>query len=70
MCEKIPKLELVRARPKISPHAKNQPWGIPVSSINSEHINIYIHIYTYTHIHIYTYTHIHIYTYFNRVLIV
>ena len=46
------------------PHmAKISPGGLPVSSINSEHINIYIHIYTYTHIHIYTYTHIHIYTY-------
>ena len=45
MCENFQKLELVQAMPKISPHAKNQPWGSPVSSINSVHINIYIYIY-------------------------
>ena len=40
MCKKIPRLEHVRAMPKIS------PGGLPISSINSEHINIYIYIYT------------------------
>ena len=44
MCEKFSKLEFNRARPKISPHAKNQPWGLPVSSINSVHIKIYIQL--------------------------
>ena len=38
----FPKLELARARPKMSLHAKNQLWGLPVCSINSVHINIYI----------------------------
>ena len=43
MCEFFSKkLELVRARPKIS------PGGLPVSSINSVHININIYIYIYT----------------------
>ena len=36
MCQKISRLELVRARPKIS-HG-----GLPVSSIISVYINIYI----------------------------
>ena len=43
---KFPRLELVRAGRKIFPHAKNQPWGLPVSSINYVHTNIFIHIYT------------------------
>ena len=34
MCEFFPKLEIARARPKIS------PMDLPVSSINSVHINI------------------------------
>ena len=43
MLKFFPKHELVRARSKISPHAKNQPSlpVLPVSSINSAHINIY-----------------------------
>ena len=36
----FPRLELLRSRPKIYPHAKNQPWGLPVSSINFVHIYI------------------------------
>ena len=47
-CVKIfPRLELVRARPKISPHAKNQPWG------SSSFFNQFC---TYKHIYIYIYT--------------
>ena len=59
MCEKFPRLELVRAKTKISPHAQNHPGDLPVSSNNSVHINIYIHIqyiYIYIHIYIYIYT--------------
>ena len=37
-----PRLELVRTRPEILPRAKNQLWGVLVSSINSGHINISI----------------------------
>ena len=43
MCEFFPRLEVVRARPKISHMPKISLGGIPVSSINSEHINIYTH---------------------------
>ena len=48
MCKKIPKLELVRARQKISPHDKNQPWG---SSSFFNQFCTYKHIYTHTHIY-------------------
>ena len=48
MSEKFPRIELVLVRQKISPDAKNQPWGLRVSSINSVHINIYIDTYIYT----------------------
>ena len=39
---------------KISPHAKDQPWGLPVSTINSVNINIYIYTlgyFTFTLLH-------------------
>ena len=46
----FPRLELVRARPKISPHAKNAYIYVYMfsidSSINTEHINIYIYTHT------------------------
>ena len=47
MCESFPRLELVRARPKIFPHAKNQPWG------SSSFFNQFC---TYKHLYIYIYT--------------
>ena len=44
MCKKFPILELARARPKISLHAKISHGGLPASSIDSVYINIYIYI--------------------------
>ena len=47
----FPKLEYLRARPKISLHAKNQPWE---SSSFFNQLCTYKHIYTYIYIYIYT----------------
>ena len=49
MCENSPRLELVRARPKNPYMPKINPGDIPVSSINSVHINI---VYIFTHIYL------------------
>ena len=43
MCGNIPKLESVRPSPKYPYMPKITPGGLPVSSINSLHENIYIY---------------------------
>ena len=44
----FPRLELARARPKISPHDKNQPWCSSSFFNQLCNINIYIRTYIYT----------------------
>ena len=66
ICEKISKTRTCPSQAKNISTCQKSALGVPVSSINSVHINIYIH----TYIHFNRVLIIYIYIYFNCVLIV